>query len=148
MKNSYYFFLVVCLVLTCSKGDSTEEENEEHSKDMLRSLASECKNTEGATDEDVEAMVEHKMPKTQVQKCFHSCLQQQFGISDGEKFLKKGFIELSEMLLKKDEEKMTVAEEIAIECDGIANPDRCQLAVDIMSCVEHGMEKRGIQKHR
>ncbi|XP_058823631.1 general odorant-binding protein 19d-like [Topomyia yanbarensis] len=146
MRNLYIIAVCTVLVLTSCKAEQTDEEMKERGKEMIRGLAQDCKASEGATDADVEDLVEDKMPETQVQKCFHSCMQQQFGISDGKQFSKKGFVQISAMMFKKDEEKLNVAKEVAEECDGTANDDRCELAVDIMTCIRSGLEKRGITK--
>ncbi|XP_058451193.1 general odorant-binding protein 19d-like [Malaya genurostris] len=144
--NSKFYFVAVCFVavLAVVKAEQSDEEMKERGKDMLRNLAQDCKEKEKASDDDVESMVEDKMPETPVQKCFISCMQQQFGISDGKTFLKDGFIQISTMIFKKDEEKQKIAKEVAEECDGTANEDRCELSVDIWTCVKSAMEKRGI----
>ncbi|XP_055547205.1 general odorant-binding protein 19d-like [Wyeomyia smithii] len=144
----YFYSLAVffvILVVSC-KGEATDEEKKAQGKEMLRSLAQECKKNEGATDEDVEGVVEDKMPETTVQKCLHSCMQKQFGVSDGTKFLKEGFIQVSSMVVGKDDEKMKIAKEVAEECDGTTNSDRCELSVDIMTCIRDALKKRGVEK--
>uniref|UniRef100_A0A1Q3FRX2 Putative odorant-binding protein 56e n=1 Tax=Culex tarsalis TaxID=7177 RepID=A0A1Q3FRX2_CULTA len=139
-------FLAVLVVLAYAQ---TEEESaKEQARQMLRSMAQKCKESEGATDDDVTAMIDDVMPESQVQKCFHSCVQQQFGVSDGAKFLKEGFLEIMMMVYSEDEQKQGYAKEVAEECDGVANEDRCQLAVDIMTCVRQGMDQRGMKMDR
>lgn len=127
---------------------SDKEQVKEQAMQMLRSMAQTCKEAEGASDDDVEAMIDDVMPESQVQKCFHSCVQQQFGVSDGQKFLKQGFLEIMMMAVGDDKQQQGHAKEVAEECDGVANEDRCQLAVDIMTCVKQGMEKRSMKVDR
>lgn len=43
-----------------------------------------------------------------------------------------------------DEKKLAIATEIAEACRPTANPERCQLAVDIMTCMEAEAKKKGI----
>lgn len=43
-----------------------------------------------------------------------------------------------------DEKKLALASEIAEACRPTANPDRCELAVDIMTCMAAEAKKRGV----
>lgn len=43
-----------------------------------------------------------------------------------------------------DEKKLATATEIAEACRPTANDDRCQLAVDIMTCMETEAKKKGV----
>ncbi|XP_065073206.1 general odorant-binding protein 19d [Ochlerotatus camptorhynchus] len=137
--------MVALVVVACAKADDSDDEKKELAKQMLRSMTEECMKQEGASEDDVEAMLEDKTPETKVQKCFLSCCQQQFNISDGKKFNKEGFLELCGMMFKEDDEKMKIAEEVGEECSTVENEDRCQLSVDIKKCVETGLEKRGVK---
>nr|XP_019528891.2 general odorant-binding protein 19d-like [Aedes albopictus] len=148
MKVIVRAIVLIAFVAVCTKADDSDQEKKEQAKEMVRGMAEECKKQEGATDDDVEAMIEDKTPETQVQKCFLSCFQQQFQVSDGKKFNKDGFMQLCGMMFGDDEEKMKTAEEVADECSSVENADRCQLSVDIKDCVEKGLEKRGIKMEK
>ncbi|XP_062565501.1 general odorant-binding protein 19d-like [Armigeres subalbatus] len=145
MKATIQIIVLVALITIYSKADNTDEEKKEQAKEMIRGMAEECKKQEGASDQDVEAIIDDKTPETQVQKCFLSCFQQQFQISDGKKFNKEGFMQLCGMMFGEDEEKMSIAEEVANECVGVENADHCQLSVDIKECIEKAFDKRGIK---
>ncbi|KAL1403638.1 hypothetical protein pipiens_005609 [Culex pipiens pipiens] len=131
MKSFYLIGLLLVLALAYSKAD----------KQMIRNAAQACKASEGASDEDVDVLAEGRMPETQTQKCLFSCVQVQFGLSDGKKFLKEGFLKHSEAIVGSGEENRRKAEEIAAECEKITNEDRCQLGADIAECIKQGMEK-------
>ncbi|EDS30813.1 Odorant-binding protein 56e [Culex quinquefasciatus] len=111
-------------------------------KRMLKLAAGNCKSSEGATDADVDNLAEGRLPETQVQKCLYACLQKQFGISDGKKFSKQGFLKRSNVLVGSGDANKRKAQEIADECDGTANDDRCQLGADIAKCIRDGLIKR------
>lgn len=49
------------------------------------------------------------------------------------------------MITEGDEKKMKVATEIAEACRPTANADRCQLAVDIMTCMDTEAKKKGLE---
>uniref|UniRef100_A0A182QN26 Odorant-binding protein 13 n=1 Tax=Anopheles farauti TaxID=69004 RepID=A0A182QN26_9DIPT len=149
MKSSLAM-VALCVVLTTAMQGVKADHNEdvEAAKEIMRGLAAECKNKEGASDDDVETFVEDKMPETRTQKCLAGCMQEQFGISNGKEFQEDGFEEVAKMLLKGDEEKMKVAREIGNDCKDVKNDDRCELALDIMSCLKESAEKHGIElKH-
>ncbi|XP_021705225.1 general odorant-binding protein 19d [Aedes aegypti] len=142
------FVCLIILFVAARLEANSDEEKKAQAKEMMRGMAEECKKKEGATDEDVEALLEDKTPETEVQKCFLSCFQHQFQISDGKRFNKDGFMQLSAMMFGEDQEKMATAEEIAEECSSVENADRCQLSVDIKECVEKAMDKRGIKMEK
>uniref|UniRef100_A0A182VRN5 Odorant-binding protein 13 n=1 Tax=Anopheles minimus TaxID=112268 RepID=A0A182VRN5_9DIPT len=138
-------FCFAAMVSVKADGENAEVEQ---AKEMLRGLASECKTKEGATDDDVERFVNDKMPESRTQKCLAGCMQEQFGISNGKAFQEDGFIEIAKMLMKGDESKIELAREIAADCKDVTNEDRCELALDIMTCLKNSAEKHGIElKH-
>lgn len=47
---------------------------------MVRGMAAECKEKEGASDAEVDDMVDKKMPSTKPAKCLNACMMEQFGI--------------------------------------------------------------------
>ncbi|XP_049284032.1 general odorant-binding protein 19d-like [Anopheles funestus] len=127
---------------------ANQDEDVEQAKEVIRGLAAECKTKEGATDDDVEGFVNDKIPDTRTQKCLTACMQEQFGISNGNAFQEDGFIEIAKMLMKGDESKVEIAKQIAADCKDVTNDDRCELALDIMTCLKDSAEKHGIElKH-
>ncbi|XP_035776018.1 general odorant-binding protein 19d-like [Anopheles albimanus] len=139
MKHITVVLLFLGLSIVGTQADEVSE-----AKEMLRGLAAECKQKEGASDDDVENFVNDVMPDSRTQKCLAGCMQEQFGVSDGKAFQPDGFVELSKMLMKGDEKKMVLAKEIAADCKDVAHEDRCELAVLIMNCLKESAEKHGI----
>ncbi|XP_055608604.1 general odorant-binding protein 19d-like [Uranotaenia lowii] len=138
--------IAVVALIGATKADDDAEAKKAQAKEMLRNMAQDCKEKEGATDGDVDGFVDEKTPETKVQKCLHSCMQEQFGISDGKQFQKEGFKQVGAMMFGKDEEKMKQVNEVAEECSGVKNDDRCNLAMDIENCLKSALEKRGIKQ--
>ena len=88
-------------------------------QEMFKGMAQECKDSQGATDEEVNAMAEGNYPETKSGKCLAACLQKQFGIVKDEKKLDfDGFMAIAKMGLEDDADKIKLAEEIA---RGISN---------------------------
>lgn len=54
--------------------------DEAEGKEMLKGMAAECKTKEGATDADVDDMVDKKLPSTKPAKCLNACMMEQFGV--------------------------------------------------------------------
>lgn len=111
--------------------------------EIRRNLAQSCKEREGASDGDVEGLITAVEPVTRVRKCLQSCFQQQHGVSDGRRFLKEAY--LARVVVGTDQLRQRIVEEAADECIGVENEDRCQLAIDIMTCVKQALQKRGLR---
>lgn len=56
---------------------------------MVRGMAAECKEKEGASDAEVDDMIDKKMPTTQPGKCLNACMMDQFGIVRSSWFLNR-----------------------------------------------------------
>ncbi|CAO1399709.1 unnamed protein product [Diamesa hyperborea] len=120
--------------------------DKEQAQEMFKGMAQECKDSQGATDQEVNDMAEGKYPETRTGKCLAACLQKQFGVVKDEKKLDfDGFMAVAKMGLEEDPDKMKLAEEIARECETITDPDECELAMKIGKCLEAGAKKRDIK---
>lgn len=51
---------------------------------------------------------------------------------------------LAAMGLGGDEDKMKKVEEVATECEKVADQDRCEMAIKIGKCMQSEAEKRGM----
>lgn len=47
---------------------------------MIRGMAAECKEKTGASDAELEEMIDKNLPTTQPGKCLNACMMDQFGI--------------------------------------------------------------------
>lgn len=54
--------------------------DENEGKEMLRGMASDCKTKEGASDDEVNGMINKELPTTQSAKCLNACMMEQFGV--------------------------------------------------------------------
>ncbi|XP_053671798.1 general odorant-binding protein 28a-like [Anopheles nili] len=123
---------------------SAQNEKVDQAKEMLRGLAAECKTKEGASDADLEVFINDEPLATPQQKCLAACLMEQFGASDGKSFQEAGFIEVGKMYLKDDSAKIELLTQIAADCKQVANADRCELAVQISTCLKDSAAKHGM----
>lgn len=54
--------------------------DEAEGKEMLKGMAADCKEKEGASDADVEEMINKKIPTNKPAKCLNACMMDQFGV--------------------------------------------------------------------
>lgn len=59
-------------------------------------------------------------------------------------FAPAGIAELTRKLTNGDDAKIKVSSEMAEACKGLKNADRCELALQVIICMEGEAEKRGI----
>lgn len=54
--------------------------DEAEAKEMLKGMAAECKEKEGATDADMDGMIAKEIPTSKTGKCLNACMMDQFGV--------------------------------------------------------------------
>lgn len=54
--------------------------DQEEGKDMIRAMAADCKAETGASDSDVDNMIDKKMPDSKPAKCLNACMMKLFNI--------------------------------------------------------------------
>ncbi|XP_017785216.1 PREDICTED: general odorant-binding protein 19d-like [Nicrophorus vespilloides] len=139
----YFTFVYVLVIATLA---SVQAEDNKVSKEKLREAAmiivNDCKEKEGASDEDIAALKEHKLPKSEKGLCMIQCLYNTIKIMKDGKFNKAGAIEVSSQALKGDEAKLTKMKEVMNECEKeIGETTGCQVAKLITECIaKHGKE--------
>lgn len=116
--------------------------DKEEAKEMFRGMSSDCKESEKATDADVELMVSEKYPESREGKCLVACMQEQFGIVQDNKFQKDVFLGLASIAIGENEDNLKKAEAIAEECKDVTHEDRCERAILIGKCMEQGAKNR------
>lgn len=134
-----------------------------------------CKGTENGSDDDAMVIHEHGIPNTPIQKCMFACFYELLGvvssfvcfvteinIINADYFINalihiSSQIEsnrvskssLKSLVLRKfhqgDHEIETI-NQLIDECGVIVTNDRCELAYNILKCLNEGAEKRSIDK--
>ena len=107
-------------------------------------MMQDCKKSEGASDKDVEDVLNLIVPESKEGKCMCKCLQEQFGLVDNGLFQKETYMGYAEMVYGNDDAKMKQVEEIADEClkDQYKDPDGCEYAYKIGHCMKKEAEVR------
>ncbi|XP_055298616.1 general odorant-binding protein 19d-like [Sitodiplosis mosellana] len=134
---SLAFVLGVLVAITIAGGPPSEEK---------KKIIDECKAQEKATDDDVQQLMSHKLPNGPNGKCFLACINEKTGV------IKDGKINgdmLKANILKENggnEKAAGSVNEMVAECQGINNPQRCELAFQLMDCMMKSYAKYGNPK--
>lgn len=73
-------FVLGVAILLVSWMDVCKAMDEAEGKEMLKGMAADCKEKEGASDEDVDLMVNKGIPTNKPGKCLNACMMDQFGV--------------------------------------------------------------------
>ena len=135
-------------------------------------IVSDCKAKENASDDDAMVVINHDVPNSPTQKCLFACFYETLGVvslfvlfrSDHKRFDKiilryflfaqikdnqMSMMSLKTLVLSKfsqDGNAITTINELIDECGVITGDDRCELAHNILECLNNGANKRGINK--
>lgn len=72
--------VLAVVVLLVGWSDVCRAMDEAEGKEMLKGMAADCKEKEGASDDDVDGMVNKAIPTTKPGKCLNACMMDQFGV--------------------------------------------------------------------
>ncbi|XP_017872625.1 PREDICTED: general odorant-binding protein 19d [Drosophila arizonae] len=133
------------LVLLAAVAVSSKPQ-EDYDKEHIAEVAEECKTESGATDEDVEHMMQHEPADSHESKCLRACMLKKFEIMNDEgKLSKENALEMVKLSSKDDAEKEAAATEIVDKCEGIEVPeDHCDAAAAYEKCIIDHMHEHGL----
>ncbi|XP_031638586.1 general odorant-binding protein 19d-like [Contarinia nasturtii] len=131
--------LIVCYVIRASEAMTKEE-----MVAAFKKIASDCAQNEGATDQDMDEIFARKVPSTREGKCVHACLGEMIGVMKNNMLDVERAVELAEMAFNGDTTKVNTARELANECSGVTDGDRCDAAVKLFECGHMAIKSRGI----
>ncbi|XP_031634701.1 general odorant-binding protein 19d-like [Contarinia nasturtii] len=139
MKTLYLLILGIgALISNCSSNTSIEE--------TFMSIVNDCKEKESASDADVDVVINHEVPNSPTQNCLFACFYETLGvIQDG----KMSIDSLKTVILAKfsgDGNAITTINGLIDECATLNGSDRCELAHNILECLNNGANKHGINK--
>lgn len=144
------------------------EMDEESFNGVFKQLAQDCKNKEGASDDDIECILGRDVPSTKPGQCLFVCLLVQYGMVYSAIFIgislynrnfnKKvdmkdentaelsieGFTKLAKLVAKEDMEKNEAYRQMAEECKGVTDPDRCDFGLKIITCLDNAAQARNM----
>uniref|UniRef100_T1PF47 PBP/GOBP family protein n=1 Tax=Musca domestica TaxID=7370 RepID=T1PF47_MUSDO len=124
-------FLASIVVLALAVGYI---KSEELTKENAIAVAAACKEEQGASDDDVEALKNHEAPSTHEGKCMAACIMEKFGVLADGKMVKEKAIEVGIALFGDDEAKATA---IVEACESLeVDDDHCEAAVQYGACLK------------
>ena len=86
--------------------------------------------------EDIQAFLDNKIPESQGQKCFSTCMLEKFNIIHENRFSKEGYVGFYYMIHDDDEEIMDKARTVALICDNVGDDeDHCEAGAKVFECV-------------
>lgn len=99
-------------------------------------LMNNCKTKVGATDADVQILMDHKLPDNHAGLCLLECLLTRGNMMKNGKFNRKGFMSAASPPMKSNPEKMRKLNAMVDECEkDIAKAaDECETAKTIVQC--------------
>ncbi|XP_016996916.2 general odorant-binding protein 19d [Drosophila takahashii] len=147
LVNKSALLLLGLVAMVCLLGAASAKPHEEMTKDHAGELANECKAETGATDEDVEQMMNHEAPERHEAKCLRACVMKKFQMMDESgKLSKEHAVEMVKALSKHDAEKEDAPAEVVDKCEAIEAPeDHCDAAVAFENCIYEQMKEHGLE---
>ncbi|KAG5681357.1 hypothetical protein PVAND_010801 [Polypedilum vanderplanki] len=142
MKIFYNLAIAVSMMLLAS---NVKAMTKDEAKEMMKSMAEECRKKEAASEAELEKMINEEYPTSKEGKCMIHCLQEQYGVTQDGVYQKDTVKSLIEMMAGDDENKRAAAEDIAEECKSKTDSDKCEQAILIGKCLEEGGKKRGFK---
>ncbi|KAH8367925.1 hypothetical protein KR084_004361 [Drosophila pseudotakahashii] len=159
---------LLLLGLVCLLGAASAKPHEDINKEHATQMANECKAETGATDEDVEQLMNHEVPERHEAKCLRACVMKKFQIvSNGKgndtgsahrllllplqmdeagKLNKEHAVEMVKAISKHDAEKEDAPAEVVDKCEAVEAPeDHCDAAVAFESCIYEQMKEHGLE---
>lgn len=109
-------------------------------------VVNDCKAKENANDDDAVVVINHEVPNSQTQKCLFACFYETLGVIRENKMSIGALKTLVLTKFSEDGNAITTINELIDECGAIAGDDRCELAHNILECLNNGAKKRGINK--
>lgn len=109
---------------------------------MLKTTIKSCSNTEGASESDVQEILDHKPPSSHSGRCVIACVGEAAGMIKGNKLDLDGSVALA---VKMDPSKGDLAREIGSPCVDITDGDRCEAAMKVLQCLHENAVAKGVK---
>ncbi|XP_031634708.1 general odorant-binding protein 19d-like [Contarinia nasturtii] len=139
MKSFYSFVLIFGILLSNALALTPEEKHEAEKK-----ILDECKGSVGATNNDVNSILERKTPTEYKGKCLLKCAHEKIGLIQDGKFSIDSFKAFGEKELGNDMKAVGVFNEMLDACKSITDPDLCEASAKMMDCMIKEGLKRGV----
>lgn len=113
--------------------------------EMFKKVATECAAKEGASSTDLDEVYSKKMPTTTNAKCMHACIGETIGATKNNQISVDGVVALAKLAFDGDAAKLQTAHDIATDCVGVTDGDRCEAAHKLLECSVNAHHTRGLE---
>ncbi|XP_058979165.1 general odorant-binding protein 19d-like [Musca domestica] len=117
---------------------------EDITRENVLTIVEECKEEEGATDEDIETFKARLPPVSKEAKCMRACLMRHLGVLVDGDLSKEKAIKLAEVVIH-DEDKIHLAATLVESCESLDfHEDPCEAAGQYITCMNKYAQEHGI----
>ncbi|XP_067634950.1 general odorant-binding protein 19d-like [Eurosta solidaginis] len=113
----------------------------------IKAAVVKCKESSGATDEDVKRIFKRQPAASKEAKCLHACVMQFVGLmNDDGKMDKEKALEILKIIAAGDEEQEKLGLEIVETCGDIeVNEDHCEASEEYRMCMRDKAVENGFK---
>lgn len=110
---------------------------------MFLAMAKTCQTKEGASDVDLQQLMQRELPSTHTAKCLHTCIMESIGLIENGKPSVESSIELAKVASDNNAQIVKLTKEVAEECATVSDHDRCEMAFKMITCSMEATKQRG-----
>lgn len=122
---------------------STKALSLEERKAFHKKLIEGCQPKEGASDSDVNTLLNRDIPTTPAGKCLIACSYEAVGLLADGKFSQETAIEIAKTTYEGSEKALALVKDLGPNCGSITG-DRCEMAAKLMECMQETARKNGV----
>lgn len=102
-----------------------------------------CQTNEGASEVDLQEMMQGKLPSTRNAMCMHACMMEGMGVLKNGKQSPKTAIALAKQISNNNPTIIKLITDVTRECATVHNSDRCEMAFKMIQCSIEATKKYG-----
>ncbi|XP_031638585.1 uncharacterized protein LOC116350788 [Contarinia nasturtii] len=137
-------YLIVLVVVCAAVSFSEQAMTKEQVMELYNKMVEECAKKESGSSTDIEEVFAKKLPSTKNGKCIHACVGETTGLIKDNKVNVEGAIAMAKMVYDNDAAKVQMANDLANDCIGVTDGERCEAAFKIIQCSEQAHKARGV----
>nr|UWL63299.1 odorant binding protein 9 [Pagiophloeus tsushimanus] len=140
-------FIILACVIVCAK--AIDQALIDELKTQVQEYGIECAESEKATPEDVEALMNHKAPPTHAGRCVVFCVSKKMNLMNEDGTVAVPKSEWLDKVKADDPEAYEKMQNLYTICKERveAKSDGCDSAMELVSCVKYEGEKSGLDKY-
>lgn len=102
-----------------------------------------CQTKEGASEADVQEMMQGKLASTHKAKCLHACMMEEMGILRNGRQSPETAIAVAKQHSNNNPTIVKQTTDVTRECAAVSHPDRCEMAFKMIQCSIEVAKKHG-----